>query len=266
MLKLAPLSLLVLALPLTAFGGVASDQVPSSQLTATFQVAAQIPQGGGSPVVTPLVELDRVQVVNGQLQTDKLDQSADDVFTFSIGQTTIKYDPANPQAATLPFTVGATYTANFTRFNGEAYTSTVVMPDFPAFTSPTANQVFNKTDVVNLAWSAVSSQLGEFLLTTDCGAFNSGALAYNSTFTAATIAAGAASGCTGAVQVNFMPVYINSGTGYGSFVAGSIGEMPFSYGAGTTSAPKRLLLSGARLDRLVADAEKTRNHTLQLHF
>src|SRR5262249_45641738 len=156
------------AMPVAALAGTASDQIPSSQLTAAFQVAAQIPDGGTDPQVTALVELDHVYVVNGQLQMEKLDQSADDVVTFSVGQTSVTYDPGNPAADVLPFVAGATYTVSFIRFNGETYSNTVQMPAFPMFMTPAPNQVFKKTDAVNLAWNSVSASLGEFVLGTDC--------------------------------------------------------------------------------------------------
>jgi hypothetical protein len=262
-------SILGLALPVLAFGApVPSDTVPTSQLTVRFQVSAQS-ETAGNPTVTALVSMERVMVVNGHVKQDPVSVSADDVVTFSVGQNTITYNPTNGTANALPYVLGATYSVSFKRFNGESYTNAAVMPAITTVTAPQMGDIFKKTDAVNLAWTDVSSLGGVFILAANCGTLNYGGLTYNAGYTAATLPAGAASTCNGPVQMQFIPLYFNAGTGYGEFVAGASGRLQFSFlsnSSSNSSGQETISLGSLRLDQLIDDANRSGNRTVFLNF
>ena len=259
-------ALALLALPALAFAAPAlpeSNTVPTAELTAFYQIS---PVEAGSNQLAALVALTEVTVANGTLVQTTLNQSADDVVTFTVGQTSLTYNPTTATADVLPNVPGAVYTVTFKRFNGETYTSTVTMPGEIVFTAPTQNQVFQKTDAVTIAWQPpTGAQPVMYMFISDCMGIDFSGLQYNDAGTGATLKAGVAASCKSAVQMEFDPVYATSGNGFGSFTAAAIGALHFSYGA-TPSPLLHASLVGLRLDRAIARAKMTPDHTLKLQY
>jgi len=245
-----------------ALADVQSDTIPTSQLAVSYQVA---PAAAGSTQVQALVTMSSVAVVNGQAVVTDLTQSTDDVVTFSNGQTSITYNPANSDANALPYVAGATYSVSFKRFNGETYSNSAVMPATATILTPSQNEVFKNSDTISLTWTTpTGAEYATFLTTANCGEFDTNDINYNSTYTAATIAANAVSSCTKAVDIQFYPTYLNVGTGYGAFAVASMSEVSFSYGAPSTLVETPVSLKGVRLDHLLRKALRSKNHTVRL--
>jgi hypothetical protein len=225
-------------LPFLAVADVPSNTVPTNEIMASFEVI-QYPAGSFDALA--LADLTQVKITDGRLFIESLEISKDDVLTFSNGGKTITYDPANPESNILPFVGGAQYTVRFARYNGEIYKGTTTTPKLVTFSMPEAGQVFQKTDTVDIVWSADKEAADFFvLIDSDCDAFDSGKLAFNDDYTKAQILAGAADNCPAGTKVMFYPIYINYGTGYGSFYSISFGAIEFYYGTKSTSALKTL--------------------------
>lgn len=203
-----------------------SDTIPTSQLVAGFSIEATT----GSDTAALSVGFMQGYVSNGQLVLNNIDQSSDDVVTFSQGSNTVTYNPT-ATTNTIPYAAGATYSISFKRFNGETYTATAVAPGLATYTQPTAGQTFEKTDAVTLNWTApTSGQPALFALGANCATVE-GDINFNDSYTSATVPAGYASSCSGAVQMEFDSYYITSGTGFGGFEGVSVASIAYSYGA-----------------------------------
>jgi hypothetical protein len=204
-----------------------SDTIPTSQLVAYFSVSAT----SAGNTVALAVEFIQAYVTNGQLNAVALDQSSDDVVTFSQGSNTVTYNPSNTAADVLPYTAGATYTMTLKRFNGETYTATAPAPGLATYTQPSAGQSFEKTDAVTLDWTApASAQPAMFALGSNCGTV-SGDISFNDSYTSATVPASYAASCSGAVQMEFDSYYVTGGAGFGGFSGVSEASILYSYGA-----------------------------------
>lgn len=225
-------------LPFLAFADAPSNTVPTNEIMANFEVI-QYPAGSFDALV--LANLTQVKINNGRLFIDAIEISKDDVLTFSSGGKTITYDPANPESNILPFVGGTQYVVRFARYNGEIYKGMTNTPKLVTFSMPEMGQVFKKTDTVDISWSA-DKEAAEFfvLYESDCEAFDFGKFALNEDYSKAQVLAGAADNCPDGTKVNFYPLYLNYGEGYGSFSSISFGATEFYYGSKTVSSMKPL--------------------------
>jgi hypothetical protein len=224
------LALTLLALPLGFAHATESGTVPTTQLEADFSIS---PSDDGTMAVGT-VDLFAVSAENGVLHEDALDFSADETLTFTVNGTTVAYDRTKGEAD-MPFAPNSTYTVNYTRANGEKYTSTVTMPDVVKFATPAQDQVFQKADAVTVSWANVQADLMLVEYSPPC-ANAQGDPAVNDAFTQAIFPANYAANCTGASSVNFQMVNAIAGSGFGTFSAMSAAQINWSYGASMQKA------------------------------
>jgi hypothetical protein len=217
------LALLSLALPLGASADLQSGAVPTNQLEATFAISSD------GTTATLDVEFAEVSAVNGVLNEAAATLSSDELVTFTVNGNSLAYNPS-ASSNTLPVVTGGTYTVNYKRSNGEAYSATVTLPDVVKYSSPAESQMFQKSDAVTIMWQNVKSDLTLAMYTQACDNV-SGDVAVNDAFTQAVFPANYAAQCTGAVAMNFHVFNANAGSGFGTFSAISDGAIDFSYGA-----------------------------------
>lgn len=257
MFKLKHISIMfaIAVLPAFAQANPQSDTVPSSTLEATFVVMSSDTPNK----VQANVKLAQATVVDGVEHDVPLIQSDDDVVIFSVGSTSIVYDPGNtsPIGNLLPMMPGETYHVTFKRFNGEVFNSTIKYPSPIAFMKPAPNTIFKKSEPVNVAWQPVQAEIAQIWIEW-WGCHDTTGYADWDSETSYVFPAGYTERCPGVIPFNFILVEANPGDGYGLTYAIEIQSIPFSYGDGEEKARSTSLSRHDMIERLLAS--KFKNH------
>ena len=210
-----------------------SNTIATAQMTVVF--SAQAEAGKNDTVLT--AKLYKVVRDSSGLKKSRLTISPDESIVFSVGATSIQFNPSNLSLNKLPFVLDAKYTVQFKRFNGEFYTADVVIPPARPVLAPLENAIVSKAAPVDFTWATSKADFALVGVMVGLGCKSKGQFKWTSD-TSGTLPAGFVGGCPGVVNAKFMTFPINSTSlsGIGGYFSGAIAYIrSFSFAASLMS-------------------------------
>jgi hypothetical protein len=215
-----------------------SNTIATAQMMVVF--SAQAETGKNDAVLT--AKLYKNADSSTGAKKSRLTISPDESIVFSVGSTSIHFDPSNVSLNKLPFVPDAKYTVQFRRFNGEFYSADVVIPPARPVLTPAENAVVSKTAPVDFTWAPSKADMGLVGIMVGLGCRSKGKFHWTSD-TSGTLPAGFVGGCAGVVNAKFMTFPINSTpfNGISGYFSGAIASIrDFSFGAPLMSEPSEI--------------------------